>query len=326
MTTFRSDQRRAPLRPDAHGPGGLVHPALVYESDESFLATCVPFLREGLTLGEQALAVTSARNIDLLSDAMGPDAGRVDFHEARTWLTTPWRAQHAYRRYVEGHAAGGARVRVIGEPFAPERTPAAVVEWTRYESMLNIAFTELPLTILCPYDTRALPRSVVEHAYCTHPVLLERKRLSSSAGYADTAAFSATLDEIALDTAAGPVAERAFDDDLAAVRRFVSDEARLAGVPRAAQPDLMLAAHEIASNALRHGGGRGVVRTWSTAGEFVCEIADEGAGLEDPLAGHVDPGAGEPGGRGLWLARQLCDLVQVRSGPAGTVVRLHVRV
>ena len=28
-------------------------------------------------------------------------------------------------------------------------------------------------------------------------------------------------------------------------------------------------------------------------------------------------------GRGVWMANQLCDLVQVRSGARGTVVRLH---
>ena len=28
--------------------------------------------------------------------------------------------------------------------------------------------------------------------------------------------------------------------------------------------------------------------------------------------------------RGLWLANQLCDLVQIRTLPAGTVVRLHM--
>ena len=34
---------------------------------------------------------------------------------------------------------------------------------------------------------------------------------------------------------------------------------------------------------------------------------------------------GQPGGYGLWLANQLCDLVQIRSLPAGTAVRLHMR-
>jgi hypothetical protein len=31
------------------------------------------------------------------------------------------------------------------------------------------------------------------------------------------------------------------------------------------------------------------------------------------------------GGFGVWLANQVCDLVQIRSVAAGTVVRLHMR-
>jgi hypothetical protein len=30
------------------------------------------------------------------------------------------------------------------------------------------------------------------------------------------------------------------------------------------------------------------------------------------------------GGRGVWLANQLCDLVQIRSAPRSTQVRLHI--
>jgi len=30
-------------------------------------------------------------------------------------------------------------------------------------------------------------------------------------------------------------------------------------------------------------------------------------------------------GRGLWIVNQLCDLFQLRSSPAGTVARLHMR-
>jgi hypothetical protein len=29
-------------------------------------------------------------------------------------------------------------------------------------------------------------------------------------------------------------------------------------------------------------------------------------------------------GRGLWLVNQLCDLVQIRSGPSGTTIRVHM--
>jgi hypothetical protein len=48
--------------------------------------------------------------------------------------------------------------------------------------------------------------------------------------------------------------------------------------------------------------------------------------LEDPLIDRVRPAAHAAGRRGLWLANQLCDLVQIRTLPSGTVVRLHMRI
>ena len=39
---------------------------------------------------------------------------------------------------------------------------------------------------------------------------------------------------------------------------------------------------------------------------------------------RLRPDISQEGGRGLWLANQLCDLVKIRSGERGTVVRLHV--
>ena len=56
---------------------------------------------------------------------------------------------------------------------------------------------------------------------------------------------------------------------------------------------------------------------------MVCEIADRGT-IDDPLVGRQAPDTEQLGGRGLWLAHQLCDLVELRSGPDGTVLRLHM--
>jgi len=55
----------------------------------------------------------------------------------------------------------------------------------------------------------------------------------------------------------------------------------------------------------------------------VCEVNDDGY-LQDPLVGRRRPTPDAMGGRGLWLANQLCDLVQVRNGVEGCVVRVRV--
>jgi len=85
-----------------------------------------------------------------------------------------------------------------------------------------------------------------------------------------------------------------------------------------------IASNEIATNSVRHGGGRGVMRIWHEGHKLTCEIADSGR-FNQPLADRMRPAADTAGARGLWLANQLCDLVQIRSVPQGTIVRLHMR-
>ena len=85
----------------------------------------------------------------------------------------------------------------------------------------------------------------------------------------------------------------------------------------------MLAVNEIATNSVRHGGGRGVLRMWATTATAFAEVADQGR-IDEPLAGRRPPVSPQENGVGLWLVNQLCDLVQVRSFPTGSVVRMHM--
>jgi anti-sigma regulatory factor (Ser/Thr protein kinase) len=87
--------------------------------------------------------------------------------------------------------------------------------------------------------------------------------------------------------------------------------------------ELVVAANEIVTNCLKHGGGHGRVIVWSEQRRVVCEVSCPGT-LADPLADRRLPDPDDPTGRGLWLANQLCDLVQIRSLHGELVVRLHV--
>ena len=80
--------------------------------------------------------------------------------------------------------------------------------------------------------------------------------------------------------------------------------------------------HEVAVNSVEHGGGSGDIRVWEEPGALVVELRD-GRHIADPLVGRQLPSWDDAGGRGLWLANQLCDLVQIRSRPTGTVVRIY---
>ncbi|MFG2472455.1 ATP-binding protein [Streptomyces canus] len=112
--------------------------------------------------------------------------------------------------------------------------------------------------------------------------------------------------------------------DLAAIRSKVSQCASDAGVPDDRLPKLAVAVTEIATNSIRHGGG--TLRTWAQDSTFLAEFRDAGY-ISDVMAGRTRPDANQVGGRGLWLAHQLCDLVEIRSTPdQGTTIRLHTDV
>jgi anti-sigma regulatory factor (Ser/Thr protein kinase) len=110
------------------------------------------------------------------------------------------------------------------------------------------------------------------------------------------------------------------------VRELVRGSATEAGLPSARVAEVVLAAHEVAMNALTHGRGTGSVRVWIAGDEFVCEVEDQGPGMHDPQAGLSQPDPSHARGRGLWITRQLCDLVEVEPAKPGTRVRLHVQL
>ena len=80
---------------------------------------------------------------------------------------------------------------------------------------------------------------------------------------------------------------------------------------------------EVVTNVLRYGAPGGQLRAWAEEGRMICEVAGGGS-ISDPLVGRLRPGPDQPAGRGLWIANHLCDLVQIRTGAVGTVVRCHV--
>ena len=111
--------------------------------------------------------------------------------------------------------------------------------------------------------------------------------------------------------------DQAFDrDSLYALRAAVAAHGSQAGLPQRRVEDLVIAAHELAANAVRHGAGHGRLRLWAQDSVLHCEVTDSGPGAErqPSRAAHL---SGEPG-HGLWLVRQLSDQAILHSGPDGT--------
>ena len=301
------------------------HEALLYAGEREFLAGTSGFIRDGLERDETTLVVVDAPKITALREALNDDADRVMFADMAAVGLNPGRIIPAWREFVSAHGGGGRRLRGIGEPIGPGRGADELAECHRHEALLNVAFAEDPgFWLLCPYDVEALEPAVVAEARRTHPFVTSSGVGETSAAYAGLEAIGAPFAE-PLREPAEPPAELPFDaENLVELRMFAAHHADAAGLDAARGADLVLAVNEVATNSLRHGAGRGVLRVWREPSALVCEVSDEGR-FDAPLAGRERPLAGQVGGYGMWLANQLCELVQVRSLPTGTVVRLHVR-
>jgi anti-sigma regulatory factor (Ser/Thr protein kinase) len=121
-----------------------------------------------------------------------------------------------------------------------------------------------------------------------------------------------------------PLVALGFDAErITALRHTVTRAAENVGLRGQRLEDFVLAVNEIVTNAVRHAGGHGRLRMWLYAGAVRCEVVDNGAGIpQDRLNGHELPPSFAVSGRGLWLARHLCDLFMVQTGPQGTKITL----
>ena len=151
-------------------PSLLKHRVLEYGSDDEYLLTAIPFLTEGIAVSDCVLAVTATRHAGLIRDALGNSAQQVEFLDAADWYSSLRSAAIGYRAFLkERYERGAPWIRILGEPVWTGRSEKQLADWFRYESIINVAFASSPATIVCTYDTRSVPDSVVTNARRTHP-------------------------------------------------------------------------------------------------------------------------------------------------------------
>jgi anti-sigma regulatory factor (Ser/Thr protein kinase) len=304
------------------GPRGLIHQALLYETSDQFLSSAVPFVSEGLHRGDTVIAVTTDANAELLRQNLNGSSDTVTFIEASRWYDAPGRTLAAYHQHAQ--SLHQETLRVIGEPIWTGLDPLETSEWGRYESIVNVSLATAPARIMCGYDRRSLPAAVLDDALRTHPELAVGVESRPSVTYADPAAYYAERNGNVADRPAEGVQQLTIERDLAPMRTFLAEHAPALGLPEARLDDFILAVNEVATNAIRHGGGGAEVALWATERRVICEVNDSGT-VADRFLGFLRPDPHGERGHGLWIARQLCDLLEIHTGRPGTTVRLHMR-
>ena len=300
---------------------GFHHEAVLYADSDEYVAGTVPEVRDALAADGVVLAAVGADKRRLLQDALGSDGDAVRFVDMQELGRNPACIIPAWRDFLV--SAGPGPILGIGEPVWPGRSDAELVECSRHEALLNMAFDGgRPWRLLCPYDTAALPENVLADARRNHPHVARAGVSAHSHTYPGAQALLAREDALP-EPERRPAELRFGRADLVLVRQFVAARAHAAGCTGRRLNGLVLAVHELATNSMRHASGGGLLRAWQTDAAFYCEVRDDGR-ISDPLTGRARPPELLSSGRGLWIVNHLCDLVQVRSSPAGTVVRVQM--
>ncbi|HUL25357.1 MAG TPA: sensor histidine kinase [Streptosporangiaceae bacterium] len=300
----------------------LRHVALFYRGRDDYLASVAGLVHGALDRGEPVFAALPGPQAAMLRGALGAGTGGVMFGDMARIGRNPARIIPALRAFIDRHP--GERACCLGEPAWPGRADRELREAARQEALVNQALAGVSATIVCPYDLAGLPAEVLADAELTHPVLTRRGACLPSGAYLGPGAVPPRCDE-PLARPPPRALTHHYRADLHVVRGLVAAGAERAGLPADRVLDLVLAASEVAANTLRHTLSGGTVHVWHTEAEILCQIDDDGW-ISDPLAGLVRQADGEAGGQGLWLVNQVCDLVELRTGSAGTTVRMHMRL
>ncbi|MFI6341236.1 anti-sigma factor RsbA family regulatory protein [Streptomyces sp. NPDC050535] len=313
-----------PSKPSDQDQPSFRHELYPYRGDKQFLSGTLGYIHEALEGGEAVVVAVPADKASLLRGEFA-DEHDVTFVDTTTLGPNPGRLVSAWVTWMKERGDGDRPVRGIGETaWRGARNAAHLSELRYHEWLLNRAFARSSAwSMLCPYDDADDDQSALQSLSRCHPLIRQDGHYVRNESYLSAQAYPFEV----LNAPCDPYQELSYTHgDLAAIRSKVSQCAADAGVSEDQRLKLAVAVSEIATNSIRHGGGRGTLRTWTQDATFLCEFRDAGY-IPDVMAGRTRPTPDQIGGRGLWLAHQLCDLVEIRSTrEQGTIVRLHTDV
>jgi anti-sigma regulatory factor (Ser/Thr protein kinase) len=310
-------------RPGAQDRGGesLSHLAYFYRDQRGYLSYLSAFALAGLRDAEPVFIAVPGRKAALLRERLGAESPLLRYGAIAETGRNPARLIPELRAFLDEHR--GLPARFVSEAIWPGRSAAELCEAIRHEALLNLAFASAPATIVCPYDAGALAPSVLAGAECTHPAFLRNGQTQSAAGYAGHGVVPAEC-ENPLPAPPADAQVLAYETSLRPVRELVASHGTALQMDDERITNLVIAAGEITANTLRHTSAGGTFWVWHTGEEILCQVRDQGW-IADPLAGRWRRPP-EGSGHGLWVANQVCDLVEIRtSQAAGTTIRLHMR-
>lgn len=307
------------------------HAALIVDTDESLRARLMPALRESLDRETPVLMVVGPETERLVRHGLGGLGDRLEWGESGSFYQRLGFVFEGFRRYLAAQHAVGRTVQVVAEPdlgagVSPEIPFDRAAAYTSYEAMCNDAYAGYGCPIICIWDRRRHQEEIIDSIRTVHNHEVTDAGHVANRAHVPPPEYLAGRVEVPLNR---PPVLADLDltittpDDLGAMSRAVASWAGSRGFSDAASDDVVIAVGEVASNGLVHGRPPVRVRGWWQGDTLVAQV-DDGGGCPLPAtAGYVAPGTDPAAARGLWLARQLADVVSASTAFGTTSVRLH---
>jgi anti-sigma regulatory factor (Ser/Thr protein kinase) len=298
---------------------GFGHEGFFFADRSELAARCVPYVEEGLDLGQPLVVVTSPATLELLGDAFGVHTSTFTVFASTLdwWKGSPSLTLLAWMRAMHPLLAEGEPWRVLGEPMWESLDPHRV--WCRLEAASNQFFAQAPYYSLCLHDCSHLEAQTVADARATHPLVWNGRGTEVSRAYRSPVEFIRDTEPVVIEAPRDALTvtvttTSAARHAVAAATAVLEDQRR---------ERVSLAVSELTANALAV-IDRVTVTAWDDGTTFYCNVIDDGPGFDAMLAGYAPPLPELPSGRGLWLARALVDDLTIRSSATGTTAQLQL--
>jgi anti-sigma regulatory factor (Ser/Thr protein kinase) len=316
-----------PADPASSAPDTL-HAAAVYESDQDLRDRIVPFLIDGLACREKVVAVVPQRTGEILGAALGSGAMMVQWGLPELNYHHLGRATETVRNYLAERRAANDPTRLLTESEVDGgiRGPGRMAAYLRAESAGEGLYGSHGVPWLCLYDRRHYSPGMLADATRVHPHLLdEQGEPVLNKEYVDPATYLAAHPGPVSPVPGQVALDRELNDlnDLGSLRSQAGDAARGLGLDPMDTRLAEVAAGEVIANAFRHGSLPGRVRVWRDADAVLIRVDSAGPGPEVAVSGFSPPDLAAGSGAGLWVARQIADVVHVETRRDGTSVELQ---
>lgn len=308
----------------------FLHGALIIDSDQSVREVLAPAVRRALADGDGIFMAVAEPTARLLREELGAEADELEWGDVSAFYQRLGFAYEGFRRFLAAVHAAGRRIHLFAEPdVASDVEQSGAVDraaaYLAYEAICNQTYASYRCEVTCLWDARRHPTLVIENVRSLHHHELGPAGWEPSADFVRPAQYLSGRNQLPLPLPAMAewyISLKEFGA-IPLLRSQLRDWAERHGFASSAVSDVVLAVNEVVTNGLIHGGPPVQVYGWSHIDTLVVQIDDQGGIPLPAAAGYHPPAEHRYSHRGLWLARQLADVVQTHTADGTTSVRLY---